>query len=48
LSVALGLVISRFYPHFTIGHVTLNLALGPAIIAVATILFLLSLLRKKI
>jgi len=48
LSVALGLVISRFYPHFTVGHVTLNLALGPAIIAVATVLFLLSLLRKKI
>ena len=48
LSVALGLTVSRLYPHFTIGHVTLNLALGPAIIAVATVLFLLSLLRKKI
>src|SRR2546425_10927332 len=48
LSVALGLWISRIYPHFTIGHVTLNLALGPAIIGVATVLFLLSLLRKKI
>ena len=48
LSVALGFTLSRFYPHFTIGHVTLNLALGPAIIAMATILFLLSLLRKKI
>ena len=48
LSVALGLIISRFYPHFTVGHVRLNLALGPAIIAVATVLFLLSLLRKKI
>src|SRR6266404_1056004 len=47
LSVALGLIISRFYPHFTVGHVTLNLALGPAIIAVATVLFLLSLLRRK-
>jgi len=39
LSVALGLVISRFYPHFTVGHGPLNLALGPAIIAVATVLF---------
>ena len=47
LSVGLGLVISRVYPHITIGHVTLNLALGPAIIGVATLLFLLSLLRKK-
>jgi ABC-type Mn2+/Zn2+ transport system permease subunit len=48
LSVILGLSISRLYPHFTIGHVSLNLTLGPAIIAMATILFLLSLLRKKI
>jgi len=48
LSVLLGLIISRFYPHFTVGQVRLNLALGPAIIAIATILFLLSLLRKKI
>ena len=48
LSVALGFTLSRFYPHFTIAHVTLNLALGPAIIAVATVLFLLSLLRKKV
>src|SRR5438477_92927 len=48
LSVALGFTLSRFYPHITIAHVTLNLALGPAIIAVATVLFLLSLLRKKI
>jgi ABC-type Mn2+/Zn2+ transport system permease subunit len=48
LSVGLGLAISRVYPHITIGHVTLNLALGPAIIGVATLLFLLSLLRKKI
>ncbi|MFN2578174.1 MAG: metal ABC transporter permease [Pyrinomonadaceae bacterium] len=48
VSVLLGLIISRFYPHFTIGQVRLNLALGPAIIAVATLLFLLSLLRKKV
>jgi ABC-type Mn2+/Zn2+ transport system permease subunit len=48
ISVALGLWISRVYPHFTVGHVTLNLALGPAIIGVATLLFLLSLLHKKI
>src|SRR5204863_2794706 len=48
LSAALGLLISRLYPHITFGQVTLNLALGPAIIAVATLLFLLSFLRKKI
>lgn len=48
LSVSLGFLISHFYPHFAIGKVTLNLTLGPAIIAVATILFLLSLLRKKV
>ena len=48
LSVMLGFLISRFYPQLIIGHVTLNLTLGPAIIAVATVLFLLSLLRKKI
>ncbi len=47
LSVMLGFSISRFYPHLIIGQVTLNLTLGPAIIAVATVLFLLSLLRKK-
>ena len=48
LSVGLGFTLSRFYPQFTIAHITLNLALGPAIIAVATVLFLMSLLRKKI
>ena len=47
LSVGLGLAISLAYPHINIGRVTLNLALGPAIIGVATVLFLLSLLRKK-
>src|SRR5437773_3111856 len=48
LSVMLGFLISHFYPHLPVGPVTLNLTLGPAIIGVATILFLLSLLRKKI
>ena len=48
LSVGLGLTISLIYPHITVGHVTLNLALGPAIIGVATLLFVLSLLRKKV
>ena len=48
LSVGLGLAISLVYPNVTVGHVRLNLALGPAIIGVATLLFLLSLLRKKI
>jgi len=48
LSVILGFLISHFYPHLPVGHVTLNLTLGPAIIGVATVLFLLSLLRKKI
>jgi ABC-type Mn2+/Zn2+ transport system permease subunit len=47
LSVGLGLAISLAYPHITVGKVTLNLALGPAIIGVATLLFLASLLRKK-
>src|SRR3954470_12949006 len=32
LSVGLGLAISLAYPHINIGRVTLNLALGPAII----------------
>lgn len=48
LSVGLGFTLSRFHPQVTIAHFTLNLALGPAIIAVATVLFLLSLLRKKL
>jgi ABC-type Mn2+/Zn2+ transport system permease subunit len=48
LSVMFGFLISHFYPHLPVGHFTLNLTLGPAIIGVATILFLLSLLRKKI
>lgn len=48
LSVAIGFLLARFHPHFTIGHATLNLAPGPAIISVATILFVFSLLRKKL
>ena len=47
LSVLIGFSISRYYPTIHIGAVTLNLALGPAIISAATLLFLLSLLRKK-
>jgi zinc transport system permease protein len=47
LSVTIGFSISRYYPHLAVGPVSLNLALGPAIIAVATILFVLSLLRRK-
>ncbi len=48
LSVAIGFLINRYYSQLTLGSVTLNLSLGPAIISVATVLFLLSLLRKKI
>ncbi|HJZ78955.1 MAG TPA: metal ABC transporter permease [Pyrinomonadaceae bacterium] len=48
LSVILGFSVSHSYSHLSIGQVNLNLTLGPAIIAVATILFLLSLLRKKV
>jgi ABC-type Mn2+/Zn2+ transport system permease subunit len=47
LSVAMGFLINHYYSHVTLGTVTLNLALGPAIISVATVLFLLSLLRRK-
>jgi ABC-type Mn2+/Zn2+ transport system permease subunit len=47
LSATIGFSLSRFYPHLSFGRITLNLALGPAIIAVATILFLFSLLRRK-
>ena len=48
MSVGIGFLLARFYPHFTIGHATLNLTPGPAIISVATILFVFSLLRKKL
>jgi ABC-type Mn2+/Zn2+ transport system permease subunit len=48
LSVGVGLFLSRIYPHLTVGKITLNLAPGPAVISVATLFFLLSLLRKKV
>jgi ABC-type Mn2+/Zn2+ transport system permease subunit len=47
LSVAIGLAINRYYPTMTVGSVTLNLSLGPAIISVATLFFLFSRLRKR-
>jgi ABC-type Mn2+/Zn2+ transport system permease subunit len=47
LSVLIGFGINRLYPTISIGSVKLNLALGPAIISVAAVIFLLSLLRKK-
>ena len=48
LSVAIGFAVNHYYSHLKLGRVTLNLSLGPAIISVATVLFLLSLLRKKL
>ena len=48
LSVGLGFTLSRFHPQVALGPFTLNLTLGPAIIAVASVLFLMSLLRKKL
>jgi zinc transport system permease protein len=48
VSVAIGFLVNRYYSHLKLGSVTLNLSLGPAIISVATILFLLSLLRRKV
>ena len=48
VSVTIGLAINHLYPQLKIGSVTINLSLGPAIISVATLLFLLSLLKKKI
>jgi ABC-type Mn2+/Zn2+ transport system permease subunit len=47
LSAAIGFSIYRYYPTLTFSSMTLNLSLGPAIISVATVFFLLSLLRKK-
>jgi ABC-type Mn2+/Zn2+ transport system permease subunit len=47
VSVTIGFVIDRFYSQLRIGSVTLNLSLGPAIISVATLLFLLSFLKRK-
>ena len=48
ISVLIGFAINRLYPTITVGSVNLNLALGPAIISVAAVIFLLSLLRKKV
>jgi ABC-type Mn2+/Zn2+ transport system permease subunit len=47
MSVAIGFAINSYYSQVKIGSVTLNLSLGPAIISVATLLFLISLLSKK-
>ena len=47
VSVTIGFAIDRFYSQLRIGSVTLNLSLGPAIISVATLLFLLSFLKRK-
>jgi len=47
LSVAIGLAITHYYTHLAIGTITINLALGPTVISVATILFVFSFLRKK-
>src|SRR6185369_15119707 len=43
LSMVAGLVINHYYPHVTIGVTTINLALGPTVISVATFLFVVSL-----
>jgi len=48
LSVLLGFVINRLYPPISIGSVKINLALGPAIISVAALIFLVSLFKKKV
>jgi ABC-type Mn2+/Zn2+ transport system permease subunit len=48
LSVLIGFAIHRFYPTIAVGSINLNLALGPAIISVAAMMFLISLARKKI
>jgi len=47
-SVVLGLAIHHYFPQFSMGRITINLALGPTIVSVATLLFLFSFLRKKV
>jgi ABC-type Mn2+/Zn2+ transport system permease subunit len=47
LSVVTGLAINHYYPYLRVGPMTVNLALGPTIISVASVLFVLSFLRKK-
>jgi zinc transport system permease protein len=48
LSVVIGMLINQYYPRLTFGTVNINLALGPTVISVATFLFVLSLLRRKV
>jgi len=48
LSVAIGFFINRYYSQLKLGSVVLDLSLGSAIISVVTVLFLLSLLRRKV
>lgn len=48
ISVLIGFAINRLYPTITVGSVRLNLALGPAIISVAAVIFLFSLFKKKV
>jgi ABC-type Mn2+/Zn2+ transport system permease subunit len=47
VSVAAGIMINAAYPTLRIGAVTLNLALGPAIISAAAVLFLTTLAFKR-
>jgi ABC-type Mn2+/Zn2+ transport system permease subunit len=47
LAAAIGFSIYHYCPTLKIGSAQINLALGPAIISVATLFFLLSLLRRK-
>ena len=48
LCVGIGFLISRLYPQIAVGKAVIHLAPGPTIISVATVFFLLSLLRKKV
>jgi len=47
LSMLIGISISHYYPQVHLGSIAINLSPGPAIISVATLFFLSSLLRKK-
>jgi ABC-type Mn2+/Zn2+ transport system permease subunit len=47
LAVAIGFAINHYYSQLKVGSMTINLSLGPTIISVATLLFLISLLRRK-
>jgi ABC-type Mn2+/Zn2+ transport system permease subunit len=46
-SAAFGLIIYYRWPHLSIGSAKVDLQLGPTIISVAAVFFVLSLLRKK-